>query len=149
MSGGPICAITEPSTNSTKECITDCGCTTTSIWNVRLVGSICGLILVNWFGVSLPHQKSRRAQKNNSKSNSGSQWLRNNCVKRERSGGDVAGGLAAGIGLRGRMKAKGPSETTTKIVYVDKCPPRDELIAIASGSVATRMPAKQSNGANG
>jgi hypothetical protein len=24
---------------------------------------------------------------------------------------------------------KGPSETTTKIVYVDKCPPPDELIA--------------------
>ena len=31
MVGNPIWASTEPSTNSTKECTTDCGCTTTSI----------------------------------------------------------------------------------------------------------------------
>ena len=31
MSGVPSCAFTEPSANCTMECITDCGCTTTSI----------------------------------------------------------------------------------------------------------------------
>ena len=31
MSGGPSCAITEPSRNSTSPCTTDCGCTSTSI----------------------------------------------------------------------------------------------------------------------
>ena len=35
MSGRLACATTEPSTNSTMECTTDCGCTTTSICSGR------------------------------------------------------------------------------------------------------------------
>ncbi|CAB4848572.1 unannotated protein [freshwater metagenome] len=41
ISGGLTCASVEPSTNSTIEWITDCGCTTTSIWSNGRSNSRC------------------------------------------------------------------------------------------------------------
>ena len=41
MSVTPICAITDPSVSSTIEWITDCGCTTTSIFEAGSPNSQC------------------------------------------------------------------------------------------------------------
>ena len=44
MSGGDACAIVEPSTNSTIECTTDCGWTTTSMSATGTSNSRCASI---------------------------------------------------------------------------------------------------------
>ena len=41
MSGGDACASVEPSTNSTIECTTDCGCTTTVMSSTGTSNSRC------------------------------------------------------------------------------------------------------------
>ena len=43
MSGMLSWAIVEPSVNSTIECTTDCGCTTTSIWSYERAEQLVGL----------------------------------------------------------------------------------------------------------
>ena len=47
MSGIPSCAFTAPSSNCTMEWMTDCGCTTTSIWSGRTPNSHLASITSN------------------------------------------------------------------------------------------------------